>query len=256
MLSLPRLAKVAHQRFVGVAADFGVFDFPKIEQDAPAVALESGETGHLQIGVDLRAIVHDLQRFAVQSGPLIQAQPFGIHVGKQAAEGAADQLLKRQLFQLRQGGVAVAEDPVHRPAFLVEHHLNVREGEGHGIKTAVMFPVRLLRFRDAVPGEAADQALLRLLKLGDDLFFLPDGVDQGLTVVEIDVVGDVVNGHGGHQTAPVNLDKSVAKSFLQLADLHPRLIYLAAGNVDLGGSFDHHDIENGADIQHQLFPVG
>lgn len=101
-VSLPRLAKVAHQRFVGVGADFGVFDLRKIEQDTPAVPLEGGETGHLQTGVDLRAVVHDLQRFAVQGDALVQAQPFGIHVGKQAAEGAANQLLKRQLFQLRQ----------------------------------------------------------------------------------------------------------------------------------------------------------
>ena len=119
-----------------------------------------------------------------------------------------------------------------------------------------MGPVFLLRGGNTVPGEAADQALLRFLKPGDDLLLLPDGVDQGFAVVEIDVVGDVVDGHGGHQTAPVDLDKSVAQSFLQLADLHPRLIYLAAGNVDLGGLFDHQDIENGVGVQHQLFPVG
>ena len=64
--------------------------------------LEGGETDHLQIGVDLRAVIDDLQGLAKQCGSLIAAQPFGIHVGKQAAEGAANQLLKRQLFQLRQ----------------------------------------------------------------------------------------------------------------------------------------------------------
>ena len=255
-IPLRRLAKVAHQRLVGVGADFGVFDLREIEQDAPAVALEGGETGHFQIGVDLRAVVHDLQRFAVQGGSLIQTQPFGIHVRKQAAEGTADHLLQGQLFQRRQGGISVAEDPVHGAALLVEHHLNVREGEGHNVKAAVMRPVFLLRGGNTVPGEAADQALLRLLKLGDDLFFLTESVNQGFAVVEIDVVGDVVDGHSGHQTAPVDLDKSVAQSFLQLADLHPRLIYLAAGNVDLGGSFDHQDIENGVGVQHQLCPVG
>ena len=88
------------------------------------------------------------------------------------------------------------------------------------------------------------------------MHFLSQRVDQGFAVVEIDMVGDVVDGQDGHQTAPVDLEKALAQRLLQLADLHARLVYLPAGNMDLGGPFDHQDIEDRVDVQHQLFPVG
>lgn len=47
-----------------------------------------------------------------------------------------------------------------------------------------------------------------------------------------------------------------AQGFLQFAEIPPRLVYLAAGDMDFGGLFAHQDIENGVHVQHQLCPVG
>ena len=88
-------------------------DLRLIEQDTAAVPPEGGEADDPQIRVDLRTVVCNLQRLAIERRALIDPQPFGVHVGKDAAEGVVDQLLQRQLFQLRQRLVAIAENPVH-----------------------------------------------------------------------------------------------------------------------------------------------
>ena len=80
------------------------------------------------------------------------------------------------------------------------------------------------------------------LELSYDLLFLSECIDQGFAVVEINVVGDVMDGSGGHQTAPVDFEEIVPQCFFQITDLHPRFVYLPAGHMDLGSFINHQDI--------------
>lgn len=183
----------------------GEFDLRNIEQNTSAVTFEGRKTDHPQIGVNLGAVINDLQCFTVKNRPLIAPQPLGVHVGKQAAEGAADQPLQWYLFQLCQRGITVSEDSVHRAALLVEYHLDIREGNGQNIEAAVMRVVFFLCCGDIVPAEAADHVLLFDMKLGNDLFFLPHHIVQGLTVAEVDFVGNAVYRHDRYKAAAVYL---------------------------------------------------
>ena len=70
-------------------------DLRLIEQNTATVTLEGGEADDPQIRVDLRTVICDLQRLAVQRRALIDPQPFGVHIGKNAAKGVVDQLLQR-----------------------------------------------------------------------------------------------------------------------------------------------------------------
>ena len=65
------------------------------------MSLEGGEADDLQIRVDLRAVIYDLQRFAEQRCALVDPQPLVVHIGENAAEGAVDELLQRLFFQPR-----------------------------------------------------------------------------------------------------------------------------------------------------------
>ena len=85
-----------------------------VEQHTAAVTLKCWKADDFEFCVDFRTVVCNLQRLAIERRALIDPQPFGVHVGKDAAEGVVDELLQRQLFQLRQRPIAVAEDPVHR----------------------------------------------------------------------------------------------------------------------------------------------
>ena len=75
-------------------------NFRLLEEDAAAMSLEGGEADDLQIRVDLRAVIYDLQRFAEQRCALVDPQPLVVHIGENAAEGAVDELLQRGFFQL------------------------------------------------------------------------------------------------------------------------------------------------------------
>ena len=88
-------------------------DLRLIEQDTAAVPPEGGEADDPQIRVDLRAVICNLQRLAIERRALIDPQPFGVHIGEDAAEGVVNELLQRRFFQPCQCLVAVAEDPVH-----------------------------------------------------------------------------------------------------------------------------------------------
>ena len=81
------------------------------------MTLEGGKADDLQIGIDLRTVVNDLQHLMIERCTLIGTQPFGIHVAEQAAEGAAHQLFQGLFFQLCKGGIGIPEDPVHRAFF-------------------------------------------------------------------------------------------------------------------------------------------
>ena len=70
------------------------------------MSLEGGEADDLQIRVDLRAVIYDLQRFAEQRCALVDPQPLGIHIGEDAAEGVVN-----ELFQRRFSSVASASLP-------------------------------------------------------------------------------------------------------------------------------------------------
>ena len=113
-------------------------DRPAVKEHTAAVPPEGGEADDPQIRVNLRAVICNLQRLAIERRALIDPQPLGVHIGKDAAEGVVDQLLQRQLFQLRQRLVAIAENPVHCRMSLAEYHFNVRKGEGHMVKAGVV----------------------------------------------------------------------------------------------------------------------
>lgn len=120
-------------------------DSSTVKEHTAAVPRKGWETDDFEFCVDFRTVVGDLQCFAIERRALIDPQPLGVHIGKDAAEGVVDQLLQRQLFQLRQRPIAVAEDPVHRRMFLTEHHFNIGEGKGHMVKAGVVTVVRLPR---------------------------------------------------------------------------------------------------------------
>ena len=120
-------------------------DRPAVKEHTAAVSRKGWETDDFEFCVDFRTVVGDLQSFAIERRVLIDPQPFGVHVGKDAAEGVVDQLLQWQLFQLRQRLVAIAENPVHCRMSLAEYHFNVRKGDGHMVKAGVVTVVRLPR---------------------------------------------------------------------------------------------------------------
>lgn len=212
---------------------------------------EGGEAEDPQIGVDLRAVIHHFQRRAVQRRLLIDPQPLVVHIGEQAAEAAADQPIQRHLFQKGQSPVAVAEDPVHRPALVIEYHFDVREGKGQIIEALKMGVIGFLR-GDISLAEAADDQLLLCLKPGGDLIPVPDRIGQRLAVGQLNDIGDVVDGHDRHQTAAAHLEEAVAQSLLQLVERHPCCVAPASECVDLGIVLFHQDIKDGVDIEHDV----
>ena len=62
------------------------FDLRNIEQDAAAMPRKIREACDLQICIDLRAVVDELQFFPVKDGPLIASKPFGIHIAEKTSE--------------------------------------------------------------------------------------------------------------------------------------------------------------------------
>ena len=137
----------------------------------------------------------------------------------------------------------------------VEYHLDIREGNGQNIEAAVMRVVFFLCCGDIVPAEVANHVLLFGMKLGNDLFFLPHHIVQGLTVTEVDFVGNVVYRHDRYKAAAVYLEKAVTQGVLQFVHRHSCFINLVAESMYLGIVPFHQDIENRTDCQSDFLPV-
>ena len=69
-----------------------------VKEHTAAVTLKCWKADDFQVGVDFRTVVCNLQRLAIERRALIDPQPLGVHIGKDAAKGVVDQLLQRQLF--------------------------------------------------------------------------------------------------------------------------------------------------------------
>lgn len=119
-------------------------DRPAVKEHTAAVSRKGWETDDFEFCVDFRTVVCNLQRLAIECRAFIDSQPFGIHIGKNAAKGVVNQLLQRQLFQFRQRPIAVAENPVHRRMFLTEYHFNIGKGKGYMVKAGIVAMVLLL----------------------------------------------------------------------------------------------------------------
>lgn len=65
-------------------------NFRPIEQDTATVPLEGGEADDFQICVDFPAVIQDLQSLTEQCCTLVEAQPFGVHIVENAAEGVVN----------------------------------------------------------------------------------------------------------------------------------------------------------------------
>ena len=65
-------------------------NFRPIEQDTATVPLEGGKADDLQICVDFPAVIHDLQSLTEQRCTLVEAQPFGVHIVENTAEGVVN----------------------------------------------------------------------------------------------------------------------------------------------------------------------
>ena len=193
---------------------------------------EGGEADDSQSRVDLRAEIHNFQHLAVQRRALVDPQPLGVHIGENAAEGVVNELLQRRFFQRCQRLVAVAEDPVHGGAFLVEHHLNVGKGKGGAVIAGIMPLVFFPRGRSVAPG----QLLYDLPPSGAQLFlelpFSPAGEAQQLTVDKLDLLSNGMDTLGGHQRGAVSAEKAAAEYLRQLVYGGIGLMGLAAGNMD------------------------
>ena len=81
-----QITKIKHKRFFGVGSVFGEFYLGYIKQYTPAMTFEGREADHIQIGIDLRTVINDLQLFAVKRCTFVTAKPFGVHIAEQTAE--------------------------------------------------------------------------------------------------------------------------------------------------------------------------
>lgn len=115
-----------------------------VKEHTAAVSRKGGKTDDFEFCVDFRTVFCNLQRLAIERRAFIDSQPFGIHIGKNAAKGVVDQLLQWQLFQFRQRLIAVAENPAHRRMFLTEYHFNIGKGKGYMVKAGIVAMVLLL----------------------------------------------------------------------------------------------------------------
>ena len=249
-------AQVAHQRLIGAIAVVRIANLAEVKEDAAAVAGEGGEAGHLDAGVDLGAEIHGLQGLAVERGALVEPQPLRGHVAEQAAEAVVDQLLQRNALQLRQGGIAIAEDPIHGALFAVEHHFDVGEGEGHGIEALVVAAIGLGGGGHALATEALDHALLLLLNLREDRGLSPPGVIQRLAVDQHNAPVDSVNRARGDDAAAVDANEARAQRILQVGEGHVRAVEAAVGGVNFAASAAGANVQHVAHGQHDAPPVG
>ena len=67
------------------------------------------KTDYFEIGINLRTVVDNLQRFAVKCCTLVASEPLGVHVGEQTYKGTANQTFKWDILQFCQRRVSVSE---------------------------------------------------------------------------------------------------------------------------------------------------
>ena len=216
---------------------------------------EGGEADHLQIGVNLRAVINDFQRLSVEGRTLIAAKPLGIHVGKQAAEGTANQPVQRHFFQFCQRRIAIPENPVHCAPRFIEYHFNIRKRKGDILKAAVIAAVLLRRGRDSFRDKAANDTLLLGAPLLNYLFSLSCRVVQQFTVAQDHLTLDIVNCHHRYQTSPLHLNKAFPDDLLQLLHGNPDFIDRAAADMNFCVISCHQNIKDRADADDNLFSV-
>ena len=82
-------------------------DSSTVKEHTAAVPRKGWETDDFEFCVDFRTVVGDLQCFAIERRALIDPQPLGVHIGKDAAKGVVNELLQRRFFQLCQCLVAI-----------------------------------------------------------------------------------------------------------------------------------------------------
>lgn len=61
-------------------------DRPAVKEHTAAVSRKGWETDDFEFCVDFRTVVGDLQSFAIERRALIDPQPLGVHIGKDAAK--------------------------------------------------------------------------------------------------------------------------------------------------------------------------
>ena len=205
LAQLLRLCALAHR-----------LNFCLVKQYTPAVSLEGGKADNFQFCVNLRTVICNLQRFTEQRRALVDAQPLGVHIGENTAEGVVNELRQRRLFDFCQRIVAIAENPVHSGAFLVEHHLNV----GKRKRSAVIAGIVPLIFFLRGGRVAVRQTLHNLPPSGTQLFFefpfSSIAVIQLFPVDEFNFLSNGVNSLDGHQRSAIGADKAAAKHVRQL----------------------------------------
>lgn len=216
------------------------------------MTLEGGKTDDLQIGIDLRTVVDDLQHLMIERCTLIGPQPFGIHVGEQTSKGAAHQFFQGLLLQLCQGGIGIPENSVHRMFFPIEYHLNICESNWQIVKPTVMPVIFRCCHGSIGSAKVSDHRLLLGKKLFHDLLFLPHRVTEGFTVAEIDFVGYIVYRHHRHDASAMDLNESPTEFFFQFAQRHSRFIGFTTGHMNLSDLLVHENIKHSAAIQDDL----
>ena len=141
-------------------------------------------------------------------------------------------------------------------AFLIQNHLDIRKGDGQLLKDLKMLPVFLLGPWNIHPAKASEHIPLPCMNLVNDLVFLTKGVNQFLSIDQMNPVGDITDCHGSNQTAFVHPDEAVPQLLLKAAQSHPCLIDPASIDMNLCFFSIHEDIENRTDTKYCLFPVG
>lgn len=106
------------------------------------------KTSDLQISVDLRAVIDQLQYLTIKSRPFIILQPFWIHIGKQIGKRTSDQTFQRQLLQTGQFRIPIAEDPVYGMLVLIKYHFYIRKCKGQSVETFIMLMIFFRCIRD------------------------------------------------------------------------------------------------------------
>lgn len=234
---------------VGVAAVLRELHFRDVEQQTAAVTGLGREADDFQIGVDFRAVVDEFERFAVERGAFVAFEPLAVHVREHTSERVADQLVQRHFFELRERRVCVPENPVYGVFAVVKHHFDVGERNRQLVKAAVVAVQRVVRHGRRFAVEAADELLALFVQLGDQLLLAPRHVADALAVVEVHLVGDVVDGQNRHQSTAMRLEKAFSEHFFELFERNQRFVAFAARGVYLREVFVHLNVQNGADIE-------
>lgn len=221
-----------------------IFDLMDIKQNTAAVSGEGWEADHLQVGINLRTVIGKLQCLPIQRSSLIAVQPFHIHVAEQAAKGAADQFIKRHLFDSCQCFISITENPVNRMLLLIKDHLNICEGKGHMVKAPITAVVGFPAGRRFPVTEGADHILLQPVKLLYDLLFPALRKLQCLPVIQIYSVCDIMDDPYSHKASSVYPDKTLRKLLCKLRDGNSCFVHLISQNMNLRIPSIHQNMQN------------